>query len=290
MSAVKPSWGSKSGASRFASGLATTFAYVVVSIGALSMVVPFVWMLRTSLMSEGQSRLYPPSWIPNPVVWQNYAEVTQRIPMLTFAVNSVKIATLTSIGVLLSCSLAGYAFARLRFPGREAIFLILLGTMMIPGSVTLIPLYIFYSRIGWLDTHLPFIVPAFLGSTFGIFLLRQFFLTLPQELFDAATVDGANPIRQYVQLALPLAKPALATLGLFTYVGSWGNLMGPLIYLTSREKMTLPVGVAFFRGQYYAEMTKLMAASAIMVVPMVILFLLTQRYFVQGIALTGVKG
>ena len=241
-------------------------------------------------MSEGQARLFPPVWVPNPLVLQNYPDVFQRIPMAVFTYNSVKLATLSTIGILMSCSLAGYAFARLRFPGRNVIFILLLATMMVPGSVTLIPLYILFVRIGWIDTHLPFIVPAFLGSAFGIFLLRQFFLTLPQELFDAAVVDGASPFRQFFQLALPLSKPALATLGVFTFVGSWGNLMGPLIFLNSREKMTLPVGVAFFRAQYYTEISKLMASSAIMALPMVVLFLLTQRYFVQGIALTGMKG
>jgi multiple sugar transport system permease protein len=265
-------------------------AYVIVIIGGISMVLPFLWMLRTSLMGEGQANLFPPVLIPNPFAWQNYVEVWHRIPMGIFTFNSTKIATLSTIGVLLSCSLCGFGFARLRFRGRDTVFLLLLLTMMIPGSVTLIPLYILFTRIGWINTHNPLIVPSYFGGAFGIFMMRQFFLSLPQELFDAATVDGADPIRQYWQLGLPLAKPALATLAMFQFVGSWGDLMGPLIYLNTREKMTLSVGVAFFRAQYYTELTKLMAAATIMALPMVILFIFTQRYFVQGIALTGMKG
>ncbi|MHB0857652.1 MAG: carbohydrate ABC transporter permease [Anaerolineae bacterium] len=270
--------------------LGMAFAYCLVGLGAISMVVPFLWMLRTSLMREGQARLFPPVWIPTPFVLDNYVEVWRRIPMGLFTLNSLKIATLSTFGVLLSCSFCAFGFSRLRFPGRDVIFALLLLTMMIPGSVTLIPMYILFSRIGWINSHNPLIVPAFFGSAFGIFLLRQFFLTLPQELFDAATVDGADPVRQYWQISLPLAKPALMTLALFQFVGSWADLMGPLIYLNSRDKMTLPVGVALFRGQYYTEIGKLMAASAIMAFPMVFLFIFTQRYFVRGIALTGIKG
>lgn len=275
---------------RAAGAVGRGIVYALVVLAAASMVIPFVWMVRTSLMSEGQAALYPPQWFPAPWAWGNYVRVSDRVPLGLFVFNSLKIATLSTIGGLLSCSLAGYAFARLKFPGREGLFIALLATLMIPGSVTFIPLFVIYSRIGWIDTHLPFIVPAFLGNAFGIFLLRQFFLTLPQELFDAAVVDGASPARQFAQLAVPLSKPALATLALFSYVGSWGNLFGPLVYLRTAEKMTLPVSVVFFSGHYWPETTLLMAASTILAAPMVVLFLLTQRYFVQGIALTGLKG
>jgi multiple sugar transport system permease protein len=268
----------------------TVLAYMVIGLGAITMVVPFVWMIRTSLMDGSQANLFPPALIPAPFVWDNYLEVFRKIPMALFIFNSLKIVILSTFGTLLSSSLCGFGFARMRFPGRDIVFLLVLLTTMIPRSVTLIPLFIFYTRIGWIDTHLPLIVPSFFGGAFGIFLMRQFFLTLPQELFDAATVDGADPVHQYAQIALPLCMPALATVGMFHAVYSWGDLMGPLIFLNSVDKMTLPVGVTFFRGQYVTDMPRLMAASALMALPMLVLFIFTQRFFVRGIALTGIRG
>jgi len=274
----------------FGDRLGRVFTWLLVSIGGLTMLAPFLWMLRTSLMTRAQANLFPPQFWPDPWVWTNYGDVFRQVPMALFTLNSVKIAVLSSLGVILSSSLCGFGFSRLRFRGRDAVFMVVLMTTMIPRAVTLIPLFILYSRIGWIDTHYPLIVPAFFGNAFSIFLMRQYFLTLPQDLFDAATVDGATPVRQYLQLALPLAGPALATIGLFQAVGSWGDLMSPLILLNRRELMTLPVGITLFKGQYNTDMPKMMAASAMVMAPMIILFLFTQKYFVRGIALTGIKG
>ena len=265
-------------------------ALLVVVVGAFSMTVPFLWMFRTSLMQGGQADLFPPVVIPNPVMWHHYIDVFQTIPMALLTLNSVKVTVLSTLGVLFSSSCCGFGFSRLRFRGRDTVFLLVLLTMMIPRAVTLIPLFILFTHLGWIDTLKPLIVPAYFGGAFSVFLMRQFFLTLPQPLFDAATVDGADPIRQFWHVALPLSVPALATVGLFNAVSSWGDLLGPLIYLNSQDKMTLPVGLLAFKGQYVTDVPRLMAASAMVALPMMILFIFTQRYFVQGIALTGIHG
>jgi multiple sugar transport system permease protein len=265
-------------------------SWLFVTIGAITMTIPFLWMLRTSLMEGGQADLYPPVLIPNPFLWSNYADVFAQVPMALFTLNSIKVTGLSTLGILFSSSLCGYGFSRLRFRGRDTIFLLVLLTTMIPRAVTLIPLFILYTRIHWIDTHNPLIIPAYFGGAFSIFLMRQYFLTLPQELFDAATVDGASPLRQYWQIAIPLAGPALATVALFHAVSSWGDLMGPLIFLNRQQMMTLPVGITIFKGMYTYDMPRLMAASAMVAAPMIFLFIFTQKYFVRGIALTGIKG
>lgn len=264
--------------------------YLFLSVGAIAMVVPFIWMISTSLKGEGEVFIYPPRWIPVPPQWSNYPRVFEVVPFPLFSFNSLKIALLATFGTLLSCSMTAYAFARLRFPFKEAIYVLVLATLMVPGQVTMIPVFLINRWLGWIDTHLPLIVPHFMAGAFGVFLLRQFFTTLPNELSEAAKVDGASDWTIYSRIILPLSKPALATLGVFTFMGEWNNLLGPVIYLTSPAKMTLSVGLTYFRDQYSTTWTLLMAGALLSVLPILALFAVAQKYFVQGVVMTGLKG
>jgi ABC-type glycerol-3-phosphate transport system permease component len=266
-------------------------AYIVLILGSLAMIGPFAWMVSTSLKQEGSVFIFPPVWIPHPVRWDNYVTLFSLVPFGNAFVNSIIVATAATVGQVLSASLAAYAFARLRFRGRNILFIIFLGTMMVPSQVTLIPTFILFRAIGWINTLLPLTVPAFFGSAFGIFLLRQFFLSLPRELFEAAVIDGASPPHMYGRLALPLAKPALATFGVFVFMGAWNDLITPAIYINDMSKMTLPLVLAEFNNAFGADYTAhTMAGAVLSVLPLLIAFLLAQKYFVQGITLTGLKG
>jgi len=271
--------------------LIRAIAYLALILGGLIMILPFVWLISTSLKQEGSIYVFPPVWIPHPVRWDNYTTLFSLIPFGHAFVNSVVVATAVTVGQVLSASLAAYAFARMRFRGRSLLFILFLATMMVPSQVTLIPTFILFRAIGWVNTLLPLTVPAFFGSAFGIFLLRQFFLTLPHELFEAATIDGAAPPRQYWSIALPLAKPALATFGVFVFMGAWNDLLTPAVYLNDTDKMTLPLALAQLNNAFGADYTAhTMAGAALSVLPLLVAFLLAQKYFVQGITLTGLKG
>ncbi len=252
--------------------------------------VPFFWMVSTSLKAESQIFVFPPKWIPEPVLWSNYPNAVKAIPFWTYAWNTVFITGFNILGVLISSSLVAYSFARLRWPGRNPLFVILLATMMLPGQVTMIPVFLLFKELGWVNTFLPLIVPAFFGNAFYIFLLRQFFLTIPVDLEDAARVDGCPRLLTYWHVILPLSKPALATVGVFTFMGTWNDFMGPLIYLSSEDKKTLALGLQSFVWEHGAEWALLMAVSTMMLLPLLVLFFLAQRYFIEGIALTGIKG
>lgn len=265
------------------------FAYTLLTITAISMIWPFAWMVSTSLKGEQAAFYFPPTFLPNPVRPDNYVYVFQSLPFGLYTLSSLKISTLATFGALLSSSLAAFAFARMRFPGRDLVFVGILATMMIPPHVTIIPVYLIWHRLGAVDTHTPLILPSYFGSAFGIFLMRQFFLTLPQDLVDAAKIDGCSYFAVYRMIFLPLAKPALATLGLFVFLGTWNDLLGPLIYLNSPQNYTLTVGLTQFRGLYYTKWTLLMAGSLISILPVLVLFIFSQQYFVRGIALTGLK-
>ncbi|MCE7990024.1 MAG: carbohydrate ABC transporter permease [Caldilinea sp. CFX5] len=254
------------------------------------MALPFAWMFLSSLKTEPEIFIFPPRWWPETPQWSNYQAVVESMPFGWFVFNSFKIALLSVIGQLLSCSLAAYAFARIRFPGRETVFMIWLACLMIPVQVYLIPQYLLFRSFGWLDTHYPLFVPSFFGGAFGTFLLRQFFLTIPGELEDAARIDGSSRFGIYWRIFLPLAKPALATLGVFVFMGNWNNLLGPVVYLSSYEKMTLTVGLAFFRGQYTTQWALLMAGAVISVIPILLIYAAAQQYFVRGVVLSGLKG
>lgn len=253
------------------------------------MIVPFLWMVSTSLKPLEQVFVYLPQWIPRPIMWQNYVELLQRVPFGAYALNTVKIAVSITLGQLFTCSLAGYAFARLRFPGRDVLFLGYLATMMIPGQVTMIPLFIIMRELHWIDTHNALIVPG-LTSAFGTFLMRQFFLTFPADLEDAAKLDGCNPFDIYWRILLPLSRPILATLGVATFMGVWNDFLWPLIMINTEGKRTLTLGLASLVGQYTTDWTYLMAGSVMMLLPILIVFFIAQKYFVQGIRLTGMKG
>jgi multiple sugar transport system permease protein len=270
--------------------LARGLLYVVLISVGLTMLLPLLWMISTSLKSSGEVFLLPPKWLPNPPQWDNYVKLFEFLPFERFLFNSLKISGLATLGALISCSMAAFAFARMRFPGRNLLFAIILATLMIPYHVTLIPLFALYRRLDWLGTHLPLTVPYFFGTAFGIFLIRQFFLTIPQELVDAARIDGCTFIQIYYKIFLPLAKPALATLGIFTFLGSWNNLIGPLIYLNEVPTMTVTLGLTLLTTQSNGRWELIQAGAVISILPMIIIFLIGQEHFIQGIARTGLKG
>jgi multiple sugar transport system permease protein len=270
--------------------LERVLVWTLLVVGGLIMITPFLWLVSTSLKEQAQIFLYPPQWIPDPVAWRNYPEALTALPFGRFVRNTVLITAITMVGVLLTSSLCAYGFARLRFPGRDAIFMVLLSTLMLPYAVTLIPQYVMFTYLGWVDTYLPLTVPVwFGGGVFNIFLLRQFFRTIPADLTDAARIDGAGELRIYWQVILPLARPALTVVAIFTFINTWNDFLGPLIYLSSHDNFTIALGLATFKGMYATQWQYLMAASTVMIVPIIVLFFLAQRYFVQGIVLTGMK-
>jgi ABC-type glycerol-3-phosphate transport system permease component len=245
-------------------------------------------MVSASLRPETQALTIPPTFLPIPFQWQNYAAVWEVIPR--FLYNSVKISSLSVLGSLFVSSLAAYAFARLEFVGRDVAFAVLLSTLMVPTVVTLIPLYIIYRNIGWIDTHYPLIVPRVLHSVFAIFLLRQFFKSIPQDLEDAAEIDGASTFQIYWKIMLPQVKPALAAVGIFGFLDSWNDLFGPLIFLNSIGNQTLPVALALFQGEFFSQVSVLMAGATLSVIPVLVIYFSAQKYFIQGIHLSGLTG
>lgn len=255
------------------------------------LLLPFAWMVSTSLKGNEAIFSIPPEWIPKSFRWENYAEVFDRMPFLLYLRNTTFITVLTIIGTVGSSATVAYAFACLRWPGRDALFIFVIATMMLPLQVIMIPLFVLFKEFGWLNTFKPLIVPAFLGGgAFNIFLLRQFFLTLPKELFDAARIDGASEWRIFRTIALPLSRPALITVALLTFMGSWNDFLGPLIYLSDQSKNTLALGLALFSGQNTTDWGVLMAASILMMLPAVLLFFFFQRYFIKGFTMSGLKG
>jgi len=252
--------------------------------------MPFIWLVSTSLKALRQISVWPPVWIPNPIVWQNYPAVFGYAPFHLYLLNTLLIAAANVVGPLIAGSLAAYAFARLRAPGKNAIFLLLLSTMMVPGIVTLVPLYILFSKLDWVNTFYPLTVPVLLGTPFYIFLLRQFFLTIPVELEEAATIDGSSRLGIWWRIMLPLSKPSLATVGVFGFLFAWNDFLGPLIYLNDVDKYTLALGLQVFQKADGSEFGLLMAASTMITLPVVVIFFLAQRQFIQGVALTGIKG
>lgn len=273
-------------------GVAVIPLYIPLLIAAFFFVLPFIWMASGAFKSSSEITAYPPTFWPNSFTLDNFVTALTQIPLMRYFANSVFVSMFATLGALVSSSLAGFAFAYLRSPRRNIWFGILLATMMLPPFIILIPSYSLYQQLGWLDTYLPLIIPPFLGVGCGfyIFLLRQFFLSVPREIFEAARIDGAGLFRQYWQIALPLAKPALVTVTLFQFVASWNDFFGPLIFLTDSDMYTLPVAIRFFQGLYATDYGPLMAASVISVLPVLLLFLIAQRFFVQGIATTGGKG
>ena len=266
-------------------------SYLLLGAVALVMVAPFLWMLSTSLREHTDLFRFPPEWIPRHISFSAYDAILSDMSFPRFIFNSAKISLLATVGQLVSCSLAAYAFSRMEFRGKEVIYFVLLATMMIPLQVTMIPVFFIMKTLGWIDTHYALIVPSFFGGAFGTFLLRQFFASIPKDLEDAARIDGCGRFRIYWQIILPLAKPALATLAVFTFMAYWNDLLGPVIYLSSPEKMTLSVGLASLQtGATIARYDVLMAGAMISIVPILVLFVLAQKWIVRGITMTGLKG
>lgn len=275
--------------------------YAMLIIGGLIMMVPFFWMIATSLKTRAEVFGAGPIEFPSGFHIENYGKMWNALPGVTFGdffLNSLKIATLTTIGSLVSCSMAAFAFAVLPFRGRGLLFALVMATLIIPFQVVLVPNFILFRSLphplsdsgNWIGTQEPLWVGAWLGGAFGIFLVRQFFLTVPRELADAARVDGANPWGIFRHIYLPLAKPVLATLAIFTFMWSWNDLISPLIYLNDLPQYTTTVGLAFFQGQFVGKWPEMMAGAVVSLVPMVLLFVLAQQYFVRGIAISGLKG
>lgn len=264
--------------------------YLLLAATAISMIFPFYWMIATSFKTEARVFAFPPEWIPNPPIVESYQYIFTELPFPSYVFNSVKVSLLSTLGAVLSSSMAAYAFARVRFRGREPLFIATLAALMIPAQVTMIPLYVVMTRIGWVDTHLPLIVPAYFGSAFGIFLMRQFFMTIPQELNDAAKIDGCSHFGIYWRIMLPLSKAVIATLALLSFMGSWNDLLGPVIYLYTEKLFTLPLALTRFRGQYYTQWSYMMAGATVSLLPILVVFLFTQQYFVRGVVLSGLKG
>lgn len=263
--------------------------YIVLILIAVIMVVPFLWMLSTSLKTQYDAVKIPPVWIPDPPQWENYVKLFTEQPMSQFMLNTIKIVFFVVLGQLFFSSLAAYSFARISFKGRNVVFFFYIATLMVPGQVTMIPTYLMFAKAGLTDNHLALILPAFF-SAFGVFLLRQFFMSLPRELEEAAEIDGCNPFMTYWRIMLPLVVPAMLTLGVFTLMNTWNDYMGPLIYLSSPEKYTMTLGVAYFKGVYTTQWNLVMAGSIVSVVPILIAYLCAQKYFIEGIAFSGVKG
>ncbi len=271
------------------------FIYSFLVLGAVSMVLPFAWMLSTSLKSFASVFIFDITkiqWVPSPVYWGNYLDVWKVVPFARFYINSFFVCAAVTVAQVGTSALAAYSFSRLKFPGREKIFFSYLATMMIPGSVTLIPVFVLMRIFGWVDTYKALIIPAAF-SAYGTFMLRQFFMTIPRDLEDAAKIDGCNYPQIFMRVILPLSKTALATLTVFVALGNWVSFMWPLLVTNSIEKRTLPVGLAYFQEMYqYAQPDwgLLMAGSLITMIPVMIIFLFSQKFFVEGIKLTGMKG
>ena len=283
--------------------LKPTFLHLVLAAGALTTIVPFLWMISTSLKPESEIFRFPPVWVPSLWKWDNYADAMKAAPFGRYFLNTIIYSVAITASNLLFCSMAAYAFARLRFRGRNLLFILVLGTMMIPGQVTMVPVFIMLKRWpllggndllgvgghGLLNTYTGLVLPGAVGA-FGIFLLRQFFITLPRELEDAARIDGCSEIGIYWRIILPLSKPAMATLGIFTFTAAWNEFLWPLLIMSKESMKTLQVGLQVFQTQYTTRWDLLMAGTVVVTLPVLIIFLFGQRYFTRGIALSGIKG
>jgi multiple sugar transport system permease protein len=265
-------------------------AHFLLATGGLLFLFPFVWMISLSLGTMKDIYRIPPRWIPSKLVWRNYPEAVTKFPFPLYFKNTMTIVVWNILGTLLSCTLPAYAFARLRWKGREALFLLMLGTMMIPPQVTRIPMYIVWHRLDVLNTYVPLVAPSFFGWAYAIFLSRQYFSTIPFELEDAARVDGCGYFAIFFRIMLPLSIPLLVTLSLFSFVGDWNDFFGPLIYLSTPDKYTLQLGLLSYRGQYVTNVPALMAASTLILIPVILVFAFGQSYFIRSVVLSGLKG
>lgn len=265
-------------------------AYVCLIIASAFFMIPFIWLLSTSLKPLTQIFTFPPEWIPHPILWSNYSRAVEYIPFWTYLKNTAVITIVSTLGVIISCPLVAYSFAKLEYRGRGILFFVTLAVMMIPGQVTMIPLFLLFTKLGWVGTPLPLIVPQFFGVPIYIFLLRQFFMGLPDALREAARLDGASEFRIYLQIMFPLAKSAVLAVALFQFMGSWTDFMGPLLYLTNEPSYTVSLGLQQFQSQKGSEWGLLMAVSTLMTLPIIVLFFFLQKTFISGITFSGIKG
>ncbi len=264
--------------------------YFILLSGAVILMIPLWWMITTSIKHPKEVFAFPPTLWPDTVQWHNYIEIFDKAPFALYIFNTSYVVVMDLIGTVLTASMVGYAFARLRWRGRDIFFLITLATMMLPGAVTMIPRFLIFNEMGWVDTFRPLWVPAFFGYPFFIFLMRQFYATLPHELDAAARIDGASEFGVWWRILVPLTKPALAACGIFTFNATWNDFLGPLIYLSSASKKTLALGLWIFRGPHRTDWHYLMAASMVAMIPVLVIFFFAQKYFIQGVTFTGIKG
>lgn len=281
-----PWYRTKSVQGRFNTGL----SHLAIWIVGLFFLIPWLFIVSASLKTFDKVLALPVQWIPNPVRLMNYVDAVTAIPFFQYMGNTMFIATMNVLGTILSSALVAYSFSRIRWPGRNVVFYLILATMMLPTAVTMIPLFIIFTKIKWINTFYPLVIPAFFGNPFYIFLLRQFFAGIPSELSDAARIDGCSEWDTFWRIILPLSTPAMAAVAILTFQASYNDLIGPLLYLTSDKLWTLSLGLQKFVGIHGSEWQLLMAASVLMTLPMIILFLWQQRAFVQGIVTSGLKG
>jgi len=271
--------------------LQRALAICTMSFGAIFFLLPLFWMVMSSVKTSSEVFAYPPKWFPASIQWGNYATAFEQMHFLTLLKNSALITSMAMLGALISSSMAAYAFARLRFAGRDLWFMVVLATMMLPGYVTMIPVYVIFRLLGWINTLKPLIIPSFLGGgAFYIFLLRQYLMTIPYDLDDAARMDGCSHYRIYWNILMPLARPALGAAAIFLFIGHWNDFFGPLIYLHSQENFTLALGLYRFRGPYTVEWNYLMAGTLMVAAAPLIIFFVFQRYFIEGMVMSGMKG
>jgi multiple sugar transport system permease protein len=257
---------------------------VLLLLAGLPFALPLLWLVSTAFKTPAAIYHSPPQWLPQPPTLQNFSGAWGLLDFPRFFANSLLITALSMLAALFTSSLVGFAFAVIPARGKPLLFAMLLSTIMIPASVTLIPLFILYSRLGWIDTYLPLLIPQLGANAFYVFLFRQFYRSLPEELFESAELDGCNPWQSYWRIALPLSRPALATVAVFAFLGAWNDFQGPLVYLNSPQKFTLALGLSFFQGLYYTQIHYLMAMAMLALLPVLLLFLVAQRHFMQGIA------
>lgn len=266
-------------------------AYILLILVSIVLLLPLVWMISTSLKPMSEIAQFPPTLFPEDVQWSNYLETVRAFPFFKYAGNTLFITFFVVVGNILSNSFIAYGFAKIDFPGKNILFSLVLSTMMVPGFVTMIPQYILFSNIGWVGTYLPLIVPSFFGSAFNIFLMRQFYLSIDDELIEAAQMDGANHLYIWSRLMMPLTKPALITIGIQSFNGAWNDFLGPLLYIHDEERYTLQIGLQVFQSQSTTQWNYLMAGATMVLLPTILLFLFAQRYFIEGMDLSaGTKG
>ena len=270
--------------------LASIACFVILALGSLMFLIPFFWMLSTSLKSKAEIFSFPVIWIPSTFHWENYTRALTVLPFGRYFANTFFIALCRIAGQVVACSIVAFSFARLKFPGRNTLFMVMLSTLMLPGIVTMIPSFVVFTKIGWMNTWLPLIVPLLFATPYNTFLLRQFYMTLPRDLDEAAKLDGCTNWGIFLRVLFPLTIPAVTAIVVFQFMDAWNDFMGPLLYLRDSELYTVSLGLSLFQGKIRTEWQLLMAASAVAMVPSLILFAVAQKYIIGGIALTGIKG